>query len=77
MEFSVEERLSRHKEKAHPNKRKFVHPSEYWRDPGAGQLVLHLIRNVNQKTLQLKMLLRTTELKRFEPRVNGSSFKVR
>jgi len=36
MEFSEEERLSRHKEKAHPNKRKFVSPDQYWRDPGAG-----------------------------------------
>ena len=36
MKFSKEERLSRHKEKAHPNKRKFVSPDQYWHDAGAG-----------------------------------------
>jgi len=36
MKFSNEERLSRHKEKAHPNKRKFVNPDQYWHDAGAG-----------------------------------------
>ena len=36
MEFDEEVKLERHKIKAHPKKRKFVHPSEYWHDPGGG-----------------------------------------
>ena len=36
MIFSDNTRLERHVKKAHPEKRKFVNPSEYWHDPGAG-----------------------------------------
>jgi len=34
MEFDEKGRLERHYAKAHPVKRKFVNPSEYWHDPG-------------------------------------------
>ena len=36
MEFSKKERLERHYSKAHPTKRRFANPNEYWHDPGAG-----------------------------------------
>jgi len=36
MTFLNEERMKKHYIKAHPKKQKFVHPSEYWHDPGGG-----------------------------------------
>ena len=36
MKFANQERLDRHYFKAHPNKRKFVKPSEYWTDHVGG-----------------------------------------
>jgi hypothetical protein len=36
MEFDDKKRLDRHIIVAHPRKRKFVNPNEYWYDSGAG-----------------------------------------